>query len=538
MYDLQVASSDMDFTLVYQAPPEDLLGLTPPKEDFDRQVPKGFASDKQGVVEYSGRELGSFLSLLAKGNPKNVELLFSRKPAHRSDIWEELVAARACFLTIRCAKQYLGFISERLLRVKELLDPGRSPGDAVPEDDAPLEPEKAGQLSKLLYHAHHKLLELNRILEGGCPQVVLTGAEREKVMQLRLQRPRSFAEGLRLLAEAEGQRAAAADRLKAADEGGTLPKEVDAQALTRWLRSVRERAALRAKGSTGAASNPLSRSQSASSALPKTRSAEIPAAMCELIAEIEASEKIRVVIAGIGISSRTMGTAHAASDYDIKCIFVQPRSSYFGLKSSATTFKHHFAAAVAGLDVEISGWEARHALQLLSEDNPTVLGLLLSPVIYVGEEWRHRLREVAEKTSNRQRLMHHWYNHARRNYQSYILNNDTPLRKRYVHVLRPLLSIAWQSKHGTACFPPATLAELLAEVETLGRLSAEEVATVKTLIERMEELPAALPREPNLDALLARLLESERPVGTKPPVPTSDVWHHLCVELINVEAPW
>ncbi|OLP97951.1 hypothetical protein AK812_SmicGene19646 [Symbiodinium microadriaticum] len=71
------------------------------------------------------------------------------------------------------------------------------------------------------------------------------------------------------------------------------------------------------------------------------------------------------------------------------------------------------------------------------------------------------------------------------------------------------------------------------KVETLGRLSAEEVATVKTLIERMEELttfvgrlsfpelPAALPREPNLDALLAR-----------------DVWHHLCVELINAEAPW
>lgn len=32
---------------------------------------QGFASDKKGVVEYSGRELGSFLVLLAKGNPKN-----------------------------------------------------------------------------------------------------------------------------------------------------------------------------------------------------------------------------------------------------------------------------------------------------------------------------------------------------------------------------------------------------------------------------------------------------------------------------------
>ncbi|OLP97957.1 hypothetical protein AK812_SmicGene19648 [Symbiodinium microadriaticum] len=194
--------------------------------------PTGFASDKQGVVDSRG-PFGKG-GLVRSGNTLDVswvELLFSRKPAHRSDIWE--------------AKQYLGFISERLLRVKELLDPGRSPGDAVPEDDSPLEPEKAG-----LYHAHHKLLELNRILEGGCPQVVLTGAEREKVLRLSLpyeagdaaetpevlltrrdkptHRPRSFAEGLRLLAEAEGQRAAAA-----ADEGGTLPKEVDAQALTR-----------------------------------------------------------------------------------------------------------------------------------------------------------------------------------------------------------------------------------------------------------------------------------------------------------------
>ncbi|CAE7683782.1 ycgL [Symbiodinium pilosum] len=124
-----------------------------------------------------------------------------------------------------------------------------------------------------------------------------------------------------------------------------------------------------------------------------------------------------------------MGTVHASSDYDIKCIFVQPRSSYFGLKSSATTFKHNFAGAAGGSDVEISGWEARHALQLLSEDNPTVLGLLLSPVVFVGEEWRVRLQDAVQKHSNRQRLMYHWYSHARRNYQSYILNSESPQRK-------------------------------------------------------------------------------------------------------------
>ena len=34
-----------------------------------------------------------------------VELLFSGKPAHRSWAWEELVEARDCFLTLRCASQ-------------------------------------------------------------------------------------------------------------------------------------------------------------------------------------------------------------------------------------------------------------------------------------------------------------------------------------------------------------------------------------------------------------------------------------------------
>ena len=47
------------------------MSINPPQEEFSQHVNQGFASDKKGVVEYSGRELGSFLVLLAKGNPKN-----------------------------------------------------------------------------------------------------------------------------------------------------------------------------------------------------------------------------------------------------------------------------------------------------------------------------------------------------------------------------------------------------------------------------------------------------------------------------------
>ena len=55
------------------------------------------------------------------------------------------------------------------------------------------------------------------------------------------------------------------------------------------------------------------------------RSSEEQQAIKDLIQEVEAMEKVKVVLAGYGISSRTMGTVHSGSDHDIKCIFVHPR---------------------------------------------------------------------------------------------------------------------------------------------------------------------------------------------------------------------
>ncbi|CAJ1424508.1 unnamed protein product [Effrenium voratum] len=522
MYDLQVETSDMDFTLVYQALPEALLSPSPPPEEFSRHVNQGFASDKRGVVEFAGRELGSFMALLAKGNPKNVELLFSGKAAHRSWAWEELLEARTCFLTLRCAKQYMGFISERLYRAQDLLK--------VEEGDG-LNPQKASELSKLLYHANHKMLELDRILQGGSPAVALTGKERQAVLQLRLQRPSSLAEARKLVEQAELFRAQLATDLKAAESEQRLPAEVEAEPLLRWLRSVRVRMALGVGPGPSGGAKPLA-------PLARTRSSEEQEAIKDLIQEISLSEGIQVVVAGYGICSRTLGTSHSKSDHDIKCIFVHPRDAYFGLKSMATTFKRQFAGAAAGDDVEISGWEARHAMQLLAEDNPAVLGLLLSPIIFLGEEWRARLEDMASKLFSRQRLMYHWYNHGRKNFQSYIKSSEEPLRKRYVHVLRPLLTLAWQQRQGSDCFrwPPARLDQLLASVAELGALSQEEAASVVSLIEHVEELPQALPRVGALDALILRLLDRELSFA-KPAAAESDAWHKLCVELISTIAP-
>ena len=82
----------------------------------------GFGADKRGEIEYSGKELGNFVVELAKGNPRNIELLYTDKPCTVGSVWQELKDMRRSFLTLRCADQYLGFISDRLKKAQALCD--------------------------------------------------------------------------------------------------------------------------------------------------------------------------------------------------------------------------------------------------------------------------------------------------------------------------------------------------------------------------------------------------------------------------------
>jgi len=235
MYDLQVASSDEDYGILFLARPEDLVGRTPPQELFQCHGESGFASDKHGVVEYKGRELGSFLVELAKGNPANIELLFTEKPHLASSVWRELRSMRRGFLSLRCAKQYLGFVADRIRKGTAACE------EKEPKEAGSFDEVAAKQVSKCLYHAHHKLFELARILRGGEPCVALCGEERSFAMGLRLRPPTHRDQALALLAEVAARRAALVAELKHVETVGIMPAEADTAALALWLRGLRRR---------------------------------------------------------------------------------------------------------------------------------------------------------------------------------------------------------------------------------------------------------------------------------------------------------
>lgn len=231
MYDLHVESSDCDYRVLFRTKPEQALSVHPPCDEFRHHVNLGFGVDKSGLDEFKGTELGAFVLDLARGNPVNVELLFAQKAGACSSVWEELRAARTCFLTIRCCRQYLGFVADRLKKFEAIVGAHTFGG------------LQSAQASKLLYQTQHKFLDLRRVLSGDVPQVAVAGKEREKILAVRRSRL-SLAEAKVLLEAAKSDAESLRAQLDEAVAAGRLPAEVDSVALLAWLRSVRERSIL------------------------------------------------------------------------------------------------------------------------------------------------------------------------------------------------------------------------------------------------------------------------------------------------------
>lgn len=238
LYNLQLLSSDTDYTIVYISTSEQLLSSNPLKAEFHAHIQAEFGSDKRGEIEFSGREIGHFVLDLAKGNPKNLEVLYADNICTSAPLWQELRDMRRCFITKRCAKQYVGFIGERLHKATSICEAAIAPMDAAHQN---FQGTSGRKVSKCLYQAHHKMLDLTRILEGMEPQVALYGEERDFVMRIRLEPPQELREAQDLIKDAEHKLHHLSDKLKADSK---LPEEVDAEILINWLHSVRVRQVL------------------------------------------------------------------------------------------------------------------------------------------------------------------------------------------------------------------------------------------------------------------------------------------------------
>jgi predicted nucleotidyltransferase len=182
-------------------------------------------------------------------------------------------------------------------------------------------------------------------------------------------------------------------------------------------------------------------------------------AVLEALARIEQEHDVRIVFA-CESGSRGWGFSSPDSDYDARFVYVHRQPWYLTVNEKTGPGQPQRDVIELPIDdeLDVSGWDLRKALRLLSKSNPTLSEWLRSPIVYkqdsaIGAE----LVRLADEFYSPIAAWHHYYSMARGTFRGH-LKGERVRTKKYLYVLRPVLACQWiESQDG----PPPMAFELL-----------------------------------------------------------------------------
>ncbi len=251
-----------------------------------------------------------------------------------------------------------------------------------------------------------------------------------------------------------------------------------------------------------------------------------------LLDTIEARHGVRILYA-CESGSRAWGFASPDSDYDIRFLFVRPRSAYLAIHAGTESIDLPLID-----ELDAGGWDLRKALRLLEKSNGALLEWLHSPIVYREtpgflDRWRKAATAVFSPRDN---CAH--YRGLAKQMRLGKLAAPTVRAKDYLYALRALLAAAWVAAgKGIAPVPFAELLEsapdelrslMPALLEHKARTTENErlprIGGIDEFIDRrldelalaMDDLPAA-PANAGLDRFFRS--ELSRPAQDQPQTP-------------------
>ncbi len=215
----------------------------------------------------------------------------------------------------------------------------------------------------------------------------------------------------------------------------------------------------------------------------------------------EAEHQVRVLYA-VESGSRAWGFASPNSDYDVRFIYAHPQDGYLALDLEHRRDVIEYPIVD---EIDLSGWDLRKALQLLARSNPSIVEWLLSPIVYVDcGAFAQRARTLLPDLYSPTRGIYHYRSMACTNYRRHLLGDRVSLKK-YLYVLRALLSIQWLERYAEPA--PIEFARLRALVtpgceldQAIGELLARKAVCTEQTLE-----PAVRPLNRFIEAELQRL---------------------------------
>ncbi|MGE3914391.1 MAG: nucleotidyltransferase domain-containing protein [Hyphomicrobiaceae bacterium] len=171
----------------------------------------------------------------------------------------------------------------------------------------------------------------------------------------------------------------------------------------------------------------------------------------------EAEEGVRILFAAES-GSRAWGFASPDSDYDVRFVYAHSLNWYLKLVAGRDVIERPLDERL----VDLAGWDARKALQLLLKSNPALYEWLSSPFIYIDDgRFRPAARSLFERHASQRTLAFHYASIAGSSRARHLAGREDVNLKRYFYVIRPVLALAWVVAKGTA--PPMSITDLLAD---------------------------------------------------------------------------
>eukprot|EP00943_MAST-04B_sp_MAST-4B-sp1_P005150 g5150.t1 len=450
MYNLHTKASDEDYFICFIHSTRSLLSSKQCSSTFERHIHKV-------KIEYSGKEIGTFVLELAKGNPRNIEFLFVDPVhvIHATSTWLKLRALRWKFLTRRCINQYFGFINERLHQVEKLLKPYRKKMSSEAEDDndeemqIPVHIEDG--IAKYFYHAYHKIFELKRIVNYADPIVTYEtdSPQFNIIMNIRRTRPlKGNVHPVKLLNQARTLINSIDNSIDSINssrkkKGLSVRKdEVNVDELMELIKRIRIENIFE-ENAAPVTEEKLMKINVHEDTF-ENDEVEHQNLIVEKLLQIEKKLGIKIILA-CELSSRSLGTSHQASDHDVYCIFVHKAEKYYSIKPSISkNFRMTYAKQNDVPEIDIVGLECSHSFLMMSSNNLTMFELFNSNIIYKCKklkafDWVYAVNDTMRNCYDKKALAWSCLNHATSNFKQYICRKELVLKKKYLHIIRRII---------------------------------------------------------------------------------------------------
>jgi uncharacterized protein len=249
--------------------------------------------------------------------------------------------------------------------------------------------------------------------------------------------------------------------------------------------------------------------------------AEKREAVLDALSRIERHHDVAIIFA-CESGSRGWGFSSPDSDYDARFIYMHRRDWYLTVNERTAPGQPQRDVIELPIDndLDVSGWDLRKALRLLSKSNPTLSEWMRSPIVYREHPIvAAQLRTLSANFYSRAAAWHHYRSMAMASFHGYLCGERIRTKK-YLYAIRPVLACQWIEKFDAP--PPMAFEDLLDRLLSAGdiREAIEDLLIVKRAskevtdgpripaisefieheISRLESVLPSLPGRPGSDA--------------------------------------